>query len=37
LFRVTDGRVAEFSRFDSGLAPALAAGGLREDRDEVFA
>jgi hypothetical protein len=35
LFRVTDGRVAEFSRFDNGLGAALAAGGLVEDRDEV--
>ena len=35
LFRVTGGRVAEFSRFDGGLSAALAAGGLREDRDEV--
>ena len=35
LFRVADGRVAEFSRFDSGLSAALAAGGLLEDRDEV--
>ena len=35
LFRVTDGRVAEFSRFDSGLSAALAAGGMVEDRDEV--
>jgi hypothetical protein len=36
LFRVTEGRIAEFSRFDSGLAAALAAGGLLEDRDEVM-
>ncbi len=35
LFRVTEGRVAEFSRFDGGLSAALAAGGLLEDRDEV--
>jgi hypothetical protein len=35
LFRVRDGRVAEFSRFDGGLTEALAAGGLLENRDEV--
>ena len=35
MFRVTDGRIAEFARFDDGLAAALAAGGLVEERDEV--
>src|SRR5688500_18263632 len=28
LFRVADGRVARYERFDDGLAPALAAAGL---------
>jgi hypothetical protein len=35
LFRVTEGRVAEFERFDSGVSDALAAAAMREDRDEV--
>jgi hypothetical protein len=35
MFRVTDGRIAEFTRFDAGLPAALAAGGLLEERDEV--
>jgi len=37
MFRVTDGRVAEFARFDEGVSAALSAGGLVEARDEVRA
>ncbi|MEU8611179.1 nuclear transport factor 2 family protein [Actinoplanes sp. NPDC048791] len=35
LFRVEDGRVARYERFDDGVAGALAAAGLDAARDEV--
>jgi ketosteroid isomerase-like protein len=35
LFRVTDGRVARYERFDDGLAAALTAAGLDAARDEA--
>src|SRR5690349_11229315 len=33
LFRIVDGRVARYERFDDGLAAALTAAGLDPDRD----